>query len=354
MPGTLLNIWYAPMVDFVRPFHKDTAMTPCPTLNCNDPDRRGFTLVELLVVIAIISTLLGLLIPAVQNAREAARRNTCSNNLGQLGKAVVLFDSAKGSVPGWRNAALSTVNTKTYSWPVSLLSRIERRDIAEALETDAAAPTPFIELFVCPSSPAEAALDSAGKITPAVSYVGNCGNTPYSGTPAKGEGVMFDQVSSNPMRVGLDYVADNDGVTNTLLFSEKSGKNVTLGQWSTEMTATTWVTTGATYPGDIISPSPPARAATLTVSAFVHPETATRMVNAAANQRIEVVRGLSSAHPGGVMAAFCDARVVFLSDSIEAQVYSQLMTCNRKAISASGVVKTFDTAYPILAESDFK
>jgi prepilin-type N-terminal cleavage/methylation domain-containing protein len=340
MPGHLPTARCASLAGVVRPSDKGIPMTPCRSFDRVALDRRGFTLVELLVVVAIISTLMGLLIPAVQNAREAARRNTCTNNLSQLGKAVLLFDGAKGSIPGWRNAALSTANTATYSWPVSLLSRIERRDIADALETTSTAPTPFIELFVCPSAPA----DGASK--PVVSYAGNCGNTPYTGTPSKGEGVMFDQVASNAMRVGLDYVADNDGVTNTLLFSEKSGRNLTMAQWPTDITATTWVT----YPGSTSSAP-----FTLNVPGFVHPETTpTRMLNAAASQPIEVVRGLSSNHFSGVLAAFCDSRVAFISDSIVAEVYSQLMTCNRKAISASGVVKTFDTAYPILSDSDYK
>ena len=64
---------------------------------------RGFTLVELLVVIAIIGTLVGLLLPAVQSAREAGRRNSCLNNQNQLGKSVIAFDGQKKCTPGWRN-----------------------------------------------------------------------------------------------------------------------------------------------------------------------------------------------------------------------------------------------------------
>ena len=94
--------------------------------------KRGFTLVEMLVVIAIISTLAGLILPAVQSAREAARLNTCRNNLVQLTKGLIHHETSKGFFPsgGWGPAWLGVAarhsdSSQPGSWIFSLLPYIE-------------------------------------------------------------------------------------------------------------------------------------------------------------------------------------------------------------------------------------
>jgi prepilin-type N-terminal cleavage/methylation domain-containing protein/prepilin-type processing-associated H-X9-DG protein len=110
--------------------------------------RRGFTLVELLVVIAIIATLIGLLLPAVQTAREAARRSACSNNLKQIALGMDLYESAKRSFPAGREGSdggcpVQPAMGKNTSSFVHILPYIEQKGLHDAF-TQAEAATAVV------------------------------------------------------------------------------------------------------------------------------------------------------------------------------------------------------------------
>ena len=101
--------------------------------------RRGFTLIELLVVIAIIGVLIALLLPAVQSARESARRTQCLNNLKQLGLAVKSYVTQHNVLPAQTTENTSVVMGDTSnvqwwtSWTASLLPHIEQQPMYNAL-----------------------------------------------------------------------------------------------------------------------------------------------------------------------------------------------------------------------------
>ena len=100
-------------------------------------DQKGFTLVELLVVIAIICVLVALLLPAVQAAREAARRIACSNNLKQVGLAVATYESATGVLPPggmWRGPPPSNAWIRKGSIFVHLLPYLEFQHVYDMID----------------------------------------------------------------------------------------------------------------------------------------------------------------------------------------------------------------------------
>ena len=94
--------------------------------------RRGFTLVELLVVIAIIGTLVGLLLPAVQAARESARATQCRNNMKQIGLALQNFHDARQSFPYGAKIPIN-MGQGNWNWRVDVLPFMEETALYRSL-----------------------------------------------------------------------------------------------------------------------------------------------------------------------------------------------------------------------------
>ena len=141
----------------------------------NRSARRGFTLIELLVVIAIIAILIALLLPAVQQAREAARRTTCRNNLKQLGLALhnyhdvhrtfpagyYSYPTRDGSGPAWANIDPQTWDAAPgWGWGTMLLPYLDQANVANRLDPEGQIWDPAyadliattLSVFLCPSS----------------------------------------------------------------------------------------------------------------------------------------------------------------------------------------------------------
>ena len=295
--------------------------------------RSGFTLIELLVVIAIIGILMGLLLPAVQNAREAGRRATCTNNLRQIGLAIHGYEAKKSELPGWANrlSGSNGNNGLVVSWPTVILPNLERKDVFDAWNDLTVIPNdttfyPVISAFMCPTSPPE------GLVTGTLVYAANAGSglerLTSSTTQAKGDGVFVDRVgmtSVSASRYGLDQITAGDGTTNTLMVTEKCGTAV-VPQMDL-LGAVNAVTFNAKWNMDVNAPK-------VVLLPWVTP--ATNIINLAADTQGNNpnYRFPSSGHPGGANVVFADGHTTFLQESIQPLVYCQLITSNSTARSS--------------------
>ncbi len=199
---------------------------------------RGFTLIELLVVIAIIAILVALILPAVQNAREAARRSQCQNNLKQIGLALHNYHETNQCFPqGWIGVTnnQSDVNgLNGWGWASKLLHRMDQQALFHEIKFNVGVTNPLnapvltraLPIFRCPSDPSGdtwVLKDATGNpvaTLPTANYVGNFGTdglddceTAPLGTICKGDGVMMHNIA-----IRLQDITD--GTSTTLMIGE--------------------------------------------------------------------------------------------------------------------------------------
>lgn len=306
--------------------------------------RRGFTLVELLVVIAIIGVLMGLLLPAVQSAREAGRRATCMNNQRQMALACMRFDDGSGFLPGWKNSLVTASGTVFPSWPIMILPFVERNDIYKALVANPLTTMPYVQMYVCPSSPPDS------MTSPILAYAGNCGS---AANARMADGVMVDNAVVSGFKETVDAISERDGTATTVLLAEKciSGTTTfTQGQWNVTPTTT------GTFAFSFGATAVPGIGMVGTASVAKVINNSTLGSASVAGQ----TNMPSSNHPGGVVVAFVDGHVGFLKDSLGQTVYAQLLSSDDAtpmlAANATlyAIYRAWRGTYGVLSEGDFQ
>lgn len=356
--------------------------------------RVAFTLVELLVVIAIIGVLMGLLLPAVQMAREAARRTQCQNNVRQIGLSVLNFESARNRFP--INRVGPSANSGTagnrgyYSWLCDLLPYMEQGNLYDQIDfsvdlspgfvqgdgsipsthVNAALAMQRVDMFLCSSDVQESTSAALMGINSAAdNYAGNAGwpsfASGYHGersVPGEFNGVIALHNPSTNVAwhgagrsgKGITLASITDGTSNTALVAERmiqTGTNIaSIRNYDSRLTSFHVTENARTLP-DLESRCSAAHTHSdvehsafvgrswmsgwaMTAPTYMHLKTPNTWMGHFGTSKFDgdFMVTPSSQHPGGITVGLSDGSVQFRSNEIDLTAWWAMGSRNGKEV----------------------
>ena len=324
----------------------------------------AFTLVELLVVIAIIGVLVALLLPAVQAARESARRSQCVNNLKQLGLAALNYESARGQFPPGavhvldpRGNPSEDRRTARTNWAIESLPYLEQQALYDQYDQDTwfdnqdasrginnlAVVQTMLPAMLCPSD-----LNVSGPVEVRSQYDGNLSSTAYA--PGSYKGVIGKQYDSSVYWF-YSYPPSVKNLNQAPYGPESRGVYHLTGVEGLEPERVGTVTDGTSHTfmvGEYHSIGDVGYAAFWGSTYYFHNKASTQSLPGTRLPHFEQCKLLSggawpfcassfaSSHAGGVINfVFCDGSVHGIADSIDQQIYDGLASITGGELSQS-------------------
>jgi prepilin-type N-terminal cleavage/methylation domain-containing protein/prepilin-type processing-associated H-X9-DG protein len=311
--------------------------------------RSAFTLVELLVVIAIIGVLVALLLPAVQAAREASRRSSCSNNLKQLGLSMLNYEDTFKTLPG----GVGRYGCCWGTWMVRVLPFMEQGALGNIYvnsdgndgtgqryngATNVMVTTKRIKSFTCPSDFPNAPLSSITNHNYGVNY----GNTSFFQVPLTAAGITV-QFLGAPF---MSYTASSDGGDGPVnagavsAFKDLYGRPVRLAEVTDGTSATvmaaeliqgqanalhgfSWWGGGS---GFVTFMAPNSNQQDVLVGGICNADKRNPPCTTTGTTSAPRMAATRSRHPNGVQAVFCDGHISFVTNNISFVTWNAIGT----------------------------